>query len=418
MASNAKRRTRTKAPGVYRSISGSYEIAYRDSDGRLVFRVVDGGFKDAKDARAEIVTKLKHGEPVRSTKTTFVAYAETVMAGVRGRPKTIKAHRYQLRRHLLPRFGNRKLADLSTDDVATLVAEMQRGIYFEQVDGRYVRQKRDKGYSGWTISQTLSTLSLVMRRAKRKGLIQANPVIDLESDERPSVDSGGEKRVLEHEEITRLLEAATPTFRPFIALLVFTGLRFSEALGLRWEDINTDTGWLHVRHQLDPSGQLAPLKTKAARRDIEIDAGFGTLLRQHKLASLFSGDADFVFPGADGDGRKHRSAGRGIERAVKKAGLGDGVSAHTLRHTFASRLILSGLDPVRVSKRLGHKNAAFTLKTYSHAFEQARHAEEMRERMGEINSPLLAAVNGMATSGGNRPQPGGSPVGQIKPIRG
>src|SRR5581483_3991904 len=115
-----KRRTRTKAPGVYRSVSGAYEIAYRDTDGRLVMRVVEGGFEDAKAARAEIVGKLSRGEPVRTTKQTFGVFAETVMDGLSGRPRTREAHRYQLDRHLLPRFRSRKLADISTDDVARL----------------------------------------------------------------------------------------------------------------------------------------------------------------------------------------------------------------------------------------------------------------------------------------------------------
>ena len=58
-----KRRTKTKATGVYKSISGTYEIAYRDSDGKLVFRVVDGGFEDAKAARAEIVGNCREASP-------------------------------------------------------------------------------------------------------------------------------------------------------------------------------------------------------------------------------------------------------------------------------------------------------------------------------------------------------------------
>lgn len=53
-----KRRTKTKAPGVYRSVSGKYEIAFRDSDGRSRFRT---SFEDAKALRAELVGKVKKG---------------------------------------------------------------------------------------------------------------------------------------------------------------------------------------------------------------------------------------------------------------------------------------------------------------------------------------------------------------------
>ncbi len=177
-----KRRTRTKAPGVYRSVSGSYEIAYRDSDGRHVFKVVEGGFEDAKAARADIVGKLSRGEPIRNVKATFGEFAETVYEGLTGRPQTLAVHRWALDSHLLPRFRNRKLADITTDDVARLVAEMGRGVRFEKVGGRLVRTRREKGkgYSGSTTSAVVKTLGVVLGKAKRRGLIPANPVADLE----------------------------------------------------------------------------------------------------------------------------------------------------------------------------------------------------------------------------------------------
>jgi integrase len=102
-------------------------------------------------------------------------------------------------------------------------------------------------------------------------------------------------------------------------------------------------------------------------------------LKAHRLASPYSQDEHFVFPAPDGRGRDHRSVGRGIERAVEWARLGAGISAHSSRHTDASQLIVGlGLDPVRVAKQLGHRNAGFTAATYAHMFEQARHADELR----------------------------------------
>jgi integrase len=211
---------------------------------------------------------------------------------------------------------------------------MKQGVSYKKVDGKQVREVRTRGFSGWTISGTLSTVSLVMGAAKRKGLVAANPVKDLERKERPTV-GGDEVRVLEPGEILALLDNAGPTFRPLLTFLVFSGLRLGECLGLRWMDIDTDGGMMHVRNQLDQSRELAPLKTGAGRRDIEIDAGFAKLLVAHRLESLHSSDTDFVFPSPNGRGRDHRSAGRGIERAAERAGL-TGVSAHTCRHTFAS----------------------------------------------------------------------------------
>jgi hypothetical protein len=89
-----------------------------------------------------------------------------------------------------------------------------------------------------------------------------------------------------------------------------------------------------------------------------------------------------------------------------------------MRHTFASQLILGQkLDSVRVAKQLGHTNAAFTMTVYAHEFEQARHADDLRERM-EAGFGRLLDVNKMSTSGRNQAQPEPAKTAEIKPFRG
>src|SRR5262249_22147296 len=110
-----------------------------------------------------------------------------------------------------------------------------------------------------------------------------------------------------------------------------------------------------------------------------------------------------VFAAPDGRGRNHRSTSRAIERAVERAGLED-VSAHTLRHVFASLLIVGlRLDPGRVRRQLGHSDAATTLRAYSLEFEQARHADELRQQLGASFGHLLE-VNAKSTGGRNQAQ--------------
>lgn len=374
MSTSAKpRRTKTKAPGVYRSISGKFEIAFRDSDGRLRFQVVEGGFEAAKAARADVVGKVRKGEAVRPSRLTFGEYAEAWIAALNKRPRTLEAYRYQLDRHLLPRFRRRKLTEIATNDIAHMVVAMQRA-----------------GLSGWTINGTLTTLSGLMRKAKRDGLIAANPVGELERDERPKIDSR-EKRVLTEAEMGKLLGAAG-AFRTLVAVGLFGGLRLAECLGLVWEDIDFERGFLRCRYQLDRQRQRVPLKTPESRRDVVLAPQLGKVLREHRMASRFKGPGDFLFPAPDGRGRDHRSTSRGIERAVERAGLGDGVSSHVFRHTFASLLVVGlKLDPVSVSRQLGHRNVTITLNTYSHLFEQAKAADEMRDRLEVGFGHLLRA---------------------------
>ncbi len=123
------------------------------------------------------------------------------------------------------------------------------------------------------------------------------------------------------------------------------------------------------------------------------------------MRSAFSLDSSFVFGNPDGRGRDHRSTSRGIERAVQRAGLGDGISAHSFRHTFASILIV-GLkyDPVSVSRQLGHKKPSFTQDVYAHLFDRGKHADALREQLEQSFGHLLADVNGMSTDARNRSQ--------------
>ncbi|MDX6423890.1 MAG: hypothetical protein QOI67_1361, partial [Gaiellaceae bacterium] len=309
-----------------------------------------------------------------------------VVDALTSRPRTIEKHRYHLRAHLLPRFGGSRLGQIDTNRVARMVAEMQKA-----------------GYAGWTIAGTLSTLSLVMRKAKRAGLVPANPVLDLEPDEKPSV-GGEERRILDELEIGRLLKDAG-AFRTMVATMLFSGVRIGEALGLRWSDVDFERGFVRVRFQLDRGRERVELKTDAGRRDVVLVPQLAKLLREHRLASPHSHDVDLVFPSPDGRGRDHRSTSRGIERAVARAKLGDGISSHSFRHTFASMLIVGlRLDPVSVARQLGHTNPSFTQDTYAHLFSEARHAETLRDSFDRGYGHLLDDVNDVSTGGRNDPQ--------------
>jgi len=248
------------------------------------------------------------------------------------------------------------------------------------------------GYAGWTITGTLSTLSGCLGRAKRRHLINANPVAELTRDERPKVGNG-QKRVLDEKEIADVLAKATDAFRPLIAVALFAGLRLGEILGLRWSDIDFDAGFIHVRHQLTLKRELAELKTDSGRRDVVLIPQLAKMLREHHMSNLRKRPDDFVFSAPDGRGRDQRSTARAVERTLKRAKLdGKGISSHNFRHTFASLLIVGlKFDPVGVAAQLGHSNPSTTLRFYSHLFDQAKHADEAREKLSEGFGHLLAA---------------------------
>jgi integrase len=245
-----------------------------------------------------------------------------------------------------------------------------------------------------------------MRFARRCGWIVADPVELLEHDERPRPERR-RQRVLGRAEIERLLAVCAPRDRLMLATVLFTSLRISELLGLVWDDFDFAAGVIHVRAQLSrahrgaPARRVAP-KRLASVRDVPLVPQLAELLSTHKQESPFARGDDWVFATARGTPYGHRNVSRRcLGRAAQRAGLNDDgwprLRFHDLRHTFASHLIIDvGLDVAQVSHILGHARITITLDIYTHLFEDARHARDIRTRMAaspfaELLEPTAAA---------------------------
>jgi integrase len=226
----------------------------------------------------------------------------------------------------------------------------------------------------------LLTLSQVFRYGVRRGWIASNPVSGLEPAEKPHW-TPQPVAILEPDKLQQLLAHARTPF--LFAFLAHTGLRIGEGLGLQWGDIDYDQHLIRVHQQLGRDRKLTTLKTPASRREVVLGKVLATQLREHRLASPHKALDDFVFPRYDGQGLDSRSVGRDFRNAVAAAGIDHvgRLSLHSLRHTFASMLIASGLDVVYVSRQLGHRNPNITLGTYAHLFQKASHAATAREAL-------------------------------------
>jgi hypothetical protein len=139
-------------------------------------------------------------------------------------------------------------------------------------------------------------------------------------------------------------------------------------------------------------------------RDVPLVAQLARLLSAHRQGSQFARGDDWVFATARGTPYGHRNVSRrALGRAAQLAGLNDdgwpALRFHDLRHTFASHLIIDlGLDPAQVSRILGHARVTITLDIYTHLFEDARHARDIRTRMAA--SPFAGLLEPTTTSPG------------------
>jgi integrase len=372
--------------GIYKRIDSDgkdrFEIGFRDAQRRQRWQRVDGGIMAARaalaDAHAARGRREKVGDPHLRFDDAVEAWWNARV--VRLRPATQSAYGAALK-HLRPRFGGRRLSDITPSDVAA-----------------FITSRQSEGAKGWTIKGELTVLSGIYQHASRHlRFVGGSPVAVLDRVERPSTEDQKPKRVLGSHELDRLLASVDEYHRLIFEFAAETGARLSEVLGIVWGEVDFDSGSVRFTHQLDRQGHRAPLKTRRSQRTIEITPHLTSKLRAARLAAAKSTDHDFVFVSRAGTPHDHRNiGGRVLARAIEKAGLGaterDGQilvpspTFHNLRHSHGSALIASGWDIEEVSARLGHANVSTTARIYVHEYDVARRSQSRRDRLAAMYS--------------------------------
>jgi integrase len=344
-------RQTTKYPGIYfrERVKGRvYEIAYVDSTNRRVFKTVPGGLRDAQRERARILERMNRGELVAPSKRLVGELADLYLDSVKIRPNTMVVYRSAVKAQIKPRLGEWKVSDLTRRSVGNLVTDMEKD-----------------GLAAWTIRGTLTVLSGMCSFAMDEGWLGVNPVLQLTRRQRPT-GTRSDMRILSSEEIAQLLRHSNGNHRDLFRLLIFTGLRISEALALDWEDVDFDLACVRIRSS----------KTDAGVRSVELPE---FLLRS--LASM-NGESGPVFLNQNGNRMYKRQVQKFFKTTLKRAKLDD-MRLHDLRHTFASLLIAQGEDIVYVASQMGHSNASTTLRVYARLFDGDKRKIQARERMHE-----------------------------------
>ncbi len=282
-------------------------------------------------------------------------------------PRTVQGYRWcwdQLLQ-LLPRGQDAQLTDLTTGFVADFRA-----------------RRRASGASGPTINRNLTALSAFLSWVEQeRGLAIPRPRLPHER-EHP-----GRDRWLSADEIRALQRATVAPWWPVYAVLVYTGLRWSEAAGLIWAEVRL------AERRIAVGRQQQRVKTEASVRDVPIPAPLAELLAHHRLR-VVGGPADLVFPAPL---NSYQRAQRAFQTACKRAGL-HGVRLHDLRHTFGVHCARAGVPLARIQKLMGHASLAMTLRYLQHAPESffdedaARVAESLsgaRDAEAQATAELL-----------------------------
>ena len=340
----------------------------RDPMGKKRYKsiTVKGTKRDAERVLNDTLNRIGKNAYVEPTKITFGEYLRQWLrdyAEVQLRPRTVQGYRGMIEAHMIPMLGRIPLTRLTSRDI-------------QQYEATLLRQGRYDGRGGLSAQSVLHhhrLLFTVLRHAVRSELMVRN-VAEAIVPPRPV---RYEHRVLGWPELQSLLDACqhTPYYHIF-GLALQTGLRRSEILALRWQDLDLIHGTVMVIraiHQLKGAAiSYTPPKTGRGRK-IPLPRPAREMLRAHRehqeadaqVLGISVSDESLVFTRPDGSPMRPNTITRAFADAVKRAGL-DGLRLHDLRHTHASLLLSQGTHTKIVSERLGHSTIAITADLYSH----------------------------------------------------
>lgn len=363
----------SRSGGVYpypTKLGTRWYFKVRDSNGVQTSKRGFSSEKAARDAKRRLTERIERGE-VRHTKETFGAHWGRWLARRKPylEPSTWSAYEIDGRKRLLPVLGSSPLGSIGVDQVRSLMAELAELVAAGEVSAK-------------TVNNTLGTLVVCLNAAVEDGLIAANPAQRVERLPRAHI----ERDYLRLHEIRPYIASCVAVYRPMAELLIGTGMRISEAVGLRVGDLHLEpTGGMIVVYRSRKGGETVG-STKSDRfRSVEIGPGLAAVLRDQlaRRAEMERGDQViapvFVMPVRlrKRDRGRWSSAGspepmsrttvsqEWHTQALQDAGLRH-MPLHSLRHTAAAAWLAAGNSLMYVQRQLGHADIRTTEQHYGH----------------------------------------------------
>lgn len=293
--------------------------------------------------------------------TTFKAYAEKWFETYKKptlKPTTLKAYSVTLNAHLYPAFGEKSITEIATKDVQDFLNERH-----------HLSAKSQREY--------LVLLRQIFASALEDGLITSDPASSKRIIIRSSKPTK-QRDALTLEDVTdiihslKLLECED---RRLMALLLFTGLRRGEVLGLRWEDLDFAKELIHIRRNVTYTSNqpiIGTPKSKSGIRDIPLLTQMLDSVKPLEVTGyIVGGDSPITL-------MKYE---RSMERIKGIVDL-HGATAHIFRHSFLTLLSNAGIEPKTIQAIGGHADIQTTMNRYVHS--QQNQIRNAGKTMGKI----------------------------------
>lgn len=269
---------------------------------------------------------------------------------------TYDSYNVTIKTHINPSLGAYQLQKLNTDIIQGFINEMA-----------------DDGLSARTIEYSVYVLSAALKQAIKNKLLSSNPCCDVELPKRVrkqittlDVDQMLRfKKCMEEYRVpnTQLKNRHHPLYPAFLLMLT-TGCRRGEILGLTWENVHLNDGYVSIRQHLIVTSKglmLETPKTNNSIRDIPLTDKVLDVLRDYK-----EDKSGLVFTTYKGNYIHPRTFDRSFKFLLVRAGLPETTRLHDLRHTFATQMLAHSVDLKTCSELLGHSTPGFTAMVYVH----------------------------------------------------
>lgn len=324
--------------------------------------------------------ELERGVYVENKRLTFDKYFEDWQ---REHTKVVKGstmleYHSDYRNYIAPTFGERKIQRIERREIVNwqddLIAE---------------------GKSINTANKALALLKLMLNDAVIAEVISVNPAATVKPlrDNKVSARETTHRALTEEEQDLLMQELRNSYYYEFIAFLLCSGMRIGEAAALTWADIDYKKHLIHINktvtRDIDGNRVIGSPKTKTSARDIPLTKSIDTILKQAREKQVeINGNVlsmtNRVFNTTFGYIVNAEAVGRALNSAVDALNSQghhiERITAHALRHTFATRFLERSLDYETLKTILGHSTLAMTIDLYGHVMpDTKRKAMDMLE---------------------------------------
>ena len=327
--------------------SGIWWINYRDAQGQR-HREPVGSYKVAEEAYLQRRQEVREGRfipPKKSGGVKFGALVEETLADMKTRVSDAHYNEKRIQWGKLQRYSLGAKRFHPEEKAADGLAELAAYAVTPGIIKDVLQTLRGENVSGSTANKYRAFLGNVFSYAVLYDKLPANPVLKIKKFKEPE----GRVRFLSEDEEAKLradIQEHCPEREAELDLAMYTGSRRGEQFRLSRRNVDFDRGVILV-------------DGKRGRREIELNSAAVAALRR-----LMDPKRETVIAEHRPDRGRQKDWRRWFEDAIKRTGIQD-FHYHDLRHTFASRLVMSGVDLRTVQDLLGHKDIRMTMR-YAH----------------------------------------------------